>query len=130
MGEPKSALSTLVQQTITCGFSGITITSDGGVEPVWARSGRELFYRNGDQMIAVGITTEPTFSAGKSRLLFEGRREMRAGGGGFGVNYDIAPDGQRFVMIMESEAQEDAPSQINVVLNWFEELKRRVPTGK
>ncbi len=43
-------------------------------------------------------------------------------------NYDVAPDGRRFVMIKESE-QESASVQINVVLNWFEELKRRVPTN-
>jgi len=42
-------------------------------------------------------------------------------------NYDISPDGQRFVMIKESEEQQEA-RQINVVLNWFEELKRLVPT--
>jgi hypothetical protein len=45
---------------------------------------------------------------------------------------DIAPDGHRFLMIKESGAAEDrsAPAQIHVVLNWFEELKARVPTGR
>jgi len=41
------------------------ISTEGGVEPVWARNGRELFYRNGDQMMAVEITTDPIFSAGR-----------------------------------------------------------------
>ncbi len=94
-------------------------------EPVWARNGEELFYRNGSQMIAVDITTEPTFSAGTPRLLFE---EILQRGTVFRAIYDVAPDGQRFVMIQEG-APDSSLSQINVVLNWFEERKQRVPTG-
>jgi hypothetical protein len=45
-------------------------------------------------------------------------------------NYDVSPDGQRFLMLKPIEQEQSAPTQINVVLNWFEELKRRVPTGK
>jgi hypothetical protein len=44
-------------------------------------------------------------------------------------NYDVSPDGQRFLMLKPSESTGVAPTQINVVLNWFEELKRRVPVG-
>jgi len=46
-----------------------------------------------------------------------------------GANYDVSPDGQRFLMVKPTTAQEAAPTQINVVLNWFEELKQRVPAG-
>ena len=102
------------------------ISTEGGREPAWARNGREIFYRNGDQLMAVDITTDPTFSAGTPKVLFEGTFEManlsRA-------NYDVAPDGQRFVMIQEG-GSDSAPAQINFVLNWFEELKRRVPVGQ
>jgi hypothetical protein len=45
-------------------------------------------------------------------------------------NYDVSPDGQRFLMLKPSEQAQAAPTQINVVLNWFEELKQRVPAGK
>jgi hypothetical protein len=45
-------------------------------------------------------------------------------------NYDVSPDGQRFLMIKPNDAGDAAPAQINVVLNWFEELKRLAPTGK
>ena len=83
----------------------------------------ELFYRNGNQMIAVDITTEPTFSAGTPRPLFEGFFQRSAG---TLSAYDVTADGQRFVMIREGGLDSGA-SQINVVLNWFEELKRRVP---
>jgi hypothetical protein len=44
------------------------------------------------------------------------------------TNYDVSPDGQRFLMLKPVETQTSTPTQINVVLNWFEELKRRVPT--
>ena len=45
-------------------------------------------------------------------------------------NYAVSPDGQRFLMLKPAEHADDAPTQINIVLNWFEELKRRVPTDK
>ena len=47
-----------------------------------------------------------------------------------GPNYDVSPDGQRFLMLKPIEQAQAAPTQINVVLNWFEELKQKVPTGK
>ncbi len=102
------------------------ISTEGGTEPVWNPNGRELFYRSGDKMMAVEITTQPGFSAGKPNVLFEGKYLPTPA---TFPNYDVAPDGQRFLMCKASE-QEAAPTQINVVLNWFEELKRRVPTGK
>ena len=75
-------------------------------------------------MMAVDITTAPTFKAGTPRLLFEGRYQRGAGGNR--PFYDVTPDGQRLVMV---KAQETEAGQIHVVLNWFEELKRLVPTG-
>ena len=103
------------------------ISTEGGTQPVWARNGRELFYRNGDKMMAAAVETEPVFAAVKPKLLFEGHYET-------GIypslpNYDVSPDGRRFLMIKSSE-QETAATQINVVLNWLEDLKRRVPTAK
>ncbi len=102
------------------------ISTAGGVEPRWARNGRELFYRNeiGDQMIVVEITGEPTFRAGTPRVLFEGIYQRSAGGAAF---YDVRPDAQRFLMVQAGE-QGAGAGQINVILNWFEELKRLVPT--
>jgi Tol biopolymer transport system component len=103
------------------------ISSDGGMEPMWNASGRELFYRSGRKMMAVEIATKPSFSAGKPRMLFEGDylpTPLQF------PNYDVSPDGQRFLMLKPVDTGESAPTQINVVLNWFEELKRRVPTGK
>jgi eukaryotic-like serine/threonine-protein kinase len=103
------------------------ISSEGGTEPAWNSTGRELFYRNGDKMMAVDIATQPRFTAGKPHLLFEGHYEPTPGSN---PNYDVTPDGQRFLMLKPSDTSEATPTQINLILNWFEELKHRVPTAK
>ena len=104
------------------------ISTDGGNEPVWNRNERELFYRNGDKMMAVEIATEPNFSAGKPKALFQGQQVSDTS-----VplpEFDVSPDGQRFLMLKPVAQEQAAPTQINVVLNWTEELKRLVPTAK
>ena len=103
------------------------ISTEGGTEPVWNPNGRELFYRNGDKMMTVDISTQPGFAASTPRMLFEGRYEQPP----VPVhNFDVSPDGQRFLMLKPVEQEQAAPTKINVVLNWFEELKQKVPTGK
>jgi len=112
------------------------ISTDGGGEVSWSPKGNELFYRTGDQrekMMAVDIHAQPSFSAGKARLLFEGPYTSNAANGAVGPNYSMSLDGQRFLMLkpgQQVQQQSTALTQINVVQNWFEELKRRVPTGK
>jgi eukaryotic-like serine/threonine-protein kinase len=101
------------------------ISSEGGAEPRWVRNG-EIFYRNGDKMMAVETALKPSFSAGKPKILFEGRYVPTLA---TMPNYDVTPDGKRFLMVKPSE-QDASVTQINVVLNWFEELKQKVPTGK
>jgi hypothetical protein len=103
------------------------ISTDGGTELVWNHNGRELFYRNGNKMMAVEITTQPSFTFGKPKMLFEGAYVLSSTPF---PNYDVAADGQRFLMIKPVVQEQAAPTQINVVLNWTEELKRLVPTGK
>jgi Tol biopolymer transport system component len=102
------------------------VSTEGGTEPVWNPNGRELFYRSGDKMMVVDIATQPSFAAGKPRMLFEGQYVPTPA---TAPNYDVSPDGQRFLMLKPVE-QAAGPTQINVVLNWFEELKQKVPTGK
>jgi len=101
------------------------ISTEGGTEPMWNPKGRELFYRAGNKMMAVEAATQPAFSAGKPTVLFEGAYVPTPRSF---PNYDVSADGQRFLMLEGSE-QGQASTQINVVLNWFEELKRRVPSG-
>jgi serine/threonine protein kinase/Tol biopolymer transport system component len=100
------------------------ISTEGGMEPTWNPKGGELFYRLGDKMMSVSVAIEPTFKAGKPRVLFEKHYEPTPA---TGPNYDLSPDGQRFLMLKPSDQETAAPIQINVVLNWSEELKRRVP---
>ena len=102
------------------------ISTGGGITPVWARSGKELFYLDGTNAVtSVPIQTAPTFSAGTPTKLFDGRYV----GSPVWRTYDVSPDGQRFLMIKDNLAgdQTSAPASIVVVLNWLEELKRRVP---
>jgi serine/threonine-protein kinase len=104
----------------------VTISTDGGNEPVWSRTGRELFYRSGDAMMAVDITAGPGFAAGRPKRLFERPFESSLT---FWANYDVASDGQRFLMVKRLD-QNEAPAQINVMLNWGDELKRLVPRSR
>jgi len=99
----------------------LLISTGGGIEPMWSPDGQELFYRTADQMMAVTVETKPRFSAGTPRRLYEGRYSLDSGVGH--PRYGVAPDGQRFMMAKASN--ED---QIRVVLNWFSELKRLVPS--
>ncbi len=80
-------------------------------------------------MVVFVQTEGPTFEAGTSKVLFEG--SYRYGYTDMTSNYDVSADGQRFVMVTEAPSTgglEDLPVQINVIQNWFEELKRLVPT--
>ena len=105
----------------------ISDEDEGGGQPVWSPDGKELFYRSGNKAMAVSIQTQSqTLTAGSPRVLFEGQYVSHSVPLGFQY-WDISPDGKRFLMSKES-TQEQEQSQINVVLNWFEELKRLVPT--
>jgi serine/threonine-protein kinase len=101
------------------------ISTEGGTEPIWSSDGQELFYRSGDAVLAVAIDTDPALTIGPPRVLFE-----RALGYSIQSNvrqYDVSADGRRFLMINKAQAAAGS-TQINVVLNWFEELKRLVPS--
>jgi serine/threonine-protein kinase len=103
------------------------VSNGGGTRPVWAGNGRELFYFvPPGRLMAATIQPGSTFSAASPRLLFEGQYYYTI----THRMYDVAPDGNRFLMIKAAPTAEgDKPSQqLVVVLNWTEELKRLVPT--
>ncbi len=108
------------------------ISTDGGQEPAWNPKGGELFYRSGSKLMAVDVNQSRDregavvsgFTAGTPHMLFDGPYLPTSGSFPF---YDVSPDGQRFLMLKPVESQASAPTQINVVLNWFEELKQKVP---
>ena len=107
------------------------ISNDGGTSPAWGRNGKELFYRSlwdskgFSSMMAVDLSTEPNFTVGRPRELFKGKY-----GGTLPVrSYDVTNDGQKFLMIQDVSPPREPVTQIQIVLNWFEELKRLVPTN-
>jgi len=107
------------------GGGQVQISTDGGTEPLWAANGRELFYRNGDKMMSASIAAEPVFTTGKPQVLFSG---APVAGRSFHPAYAVSHDGRHFYMVKVIEAE--PVRQIDVIVNWFEELKRRVPSGK
>ena len=105
------------------------VSTSGGRDPLWAPDGRELFYRNGNSVMAVEVETKSAFSPGKPKVLFQG--EYISGSTSNLNPWDISHDGKRFLMVKEatrvSTTAEASRPTINIVLNWFEELKERVP---
>ena len=99
------------------------VSSEGGEEPLWSKDGRELFYRNGPKWMVAEVTTEPQFKASTPHMLFEGPYLNVPG-----VSYDVAADG-RFLMLEENYKQPPT-FQLQAILNWSEEVKRRVPPGE
>ena len=94
------------------------ISTGGGEEVIWSSDGSALFYREGLKWMSVAVQTQPEFRAEAPKVMFEGPYLNVPG-----VSYGVAPDAQHFIMIEENQKQ--APTtQLNVVLNWFEELKR------
>jgi serine/threonine-protein kinase len=99
------------------------ISTGGGTSPRWARNGKELFYRNGNRMMAVAISLQPEFKASTPQVLFEGEYE-EAGRPDTPHNYDVTPDGRQFVML-RPYVEPSAPSQLIMALEWFDDLSRR-----
>jgi serine/threonine-protein kinase len=102
------------------------ISTDGGTIPLWSRDGRELYFGSldGRQMLVVSVQSGTTLVAGRPQVLFEFPMLETIGGS---RPYDIAPDG-RFVIIRsaQTEGGGGTASNLIVVLNWTEELKRLV----
>jgi len=104
------------------------VSTNGGRNPVWARNGRELFYlvpvgTGRLRMMEVDVVPGDTFKAGTPRVLFEGNwqlsQPMRS--------YDITPDGKYFIMARTEPLPDQRVTRLNVVLNWFDEVRKRAP---
>jgi eukaryotic-like serine/threonine-protein kinase len=99
------------------------VSTEGGTAPVWSRDGRELFFAKGDTLFVAAVRPGATFMSGPVRRLFSGPYSFAEAAAE--VNYDVAPDGQRFVV--PRSRVDVAPRQLELVLNWFEELERLAP---
>jgi Tol biopolymer transport system component len=95
------------------------VSTDGGTQPRWNRNGRELFFRNGAKLVAVDVETGATFHVGAAHVLFEKASS----------DYDVAPDGKRFLMLKPTAAVGDS-GELHVIVNWFDDLRQRVPLPK
>jgi serine/threonine-protein kinase len=106
----------------------LPISSEGGLAPVWAPDGRELFYWNIDstKLMKVDISPGQNLSAGTPKLLFE----FAATGTSIVRLYDITPDGRRFLIREKKDYNLPPVTELNLVRNWFEELKRLSPAVK
>ena len=92
--------------------------------PLWARKGKQLFYRWQDQVWVVDVRTDGGFATSKPHLLFEKP--------GYAYNtalctYDLSPDGQRFLMVKVGHQKPEPVTEMILVQNWIQELKQRVP---
>jgi Tol biopolymer transport system component len=107
------------------------ISIDGGSHPIWSRDGRQLFFLTPDGRIMVVdyIAGHDSFSPGKPRVWSQ--KTMPSLGGNY--PYDLAPDGKRFAVVMNlgtAEEQVGSTDSVTVLLNFFDELRRKVPAGK
>jgi serine/threonine-protein kinase len=101
------------------------ISTAGGSEAVWSPDGRELFYRERDRLMSVTIGTEGGFTVDTPKELFDGLSPPNC----FVRNYDVSPDGQRFLFMQSGDGADGAVApDLVLVQNWLEELKRLVPT--
>jgi serine/threonine-protein kinase len=98
------------------------VSTDGGTEPFWSPAGNEIFYRIEDKMMASSYKAAPAFQAGPPQQLFDGSYQQ---GRDARPAYDTA-DGRRFLMIRTDDGN-SSPTEFQIVLEWFAELKRRVP---
>ena len=92
----------------------VSVSVAGGSEPAWSRDGRELFYRADNTMRVAAVALQPTFAVTGRRVLFTG---VFLRGGAF-REYDVTPDGQRFLMVQGGTA----PSTLIAMHNVFDRL--------
>jgi Tol biopolymer transport system component len=100
------------------------VSNDGGQMPLWSPDGREVYYMKENKIMGVAFQGEPSLKVGKPRTVVEGTFLFVSGHDYLG-GYDISPDGRRFLAVTGGE-----PKTMIVVLNWFEELRRKAPSGK
>ena len=101
----------------------VTVSTAGGTGPVWSRSGTELFYVEGDRLMSVAVRPGASFDWDAPVPLFSGPYETLANFGN--ANYDVTPDGQRFVMVKADE-ESGSTGEVVLVQNWVQEVERRL----
>jgi hypothetical protein len=97
----------------------VPVSIDGGDEPRWSRNPQELFFRNAttNQIMTADLPATLGSRPGRPRAVVALRTSL----------WDVAPDGKRFLVVKDPDTDAD-PATVRVVVNWFEELKRLMPT--
>ncbi len=117
-----SGTSQVVAQPFPLGGGRVQVSVSGGSEPVWARDGKTIYYRDGRHLVAASISTNEGFAVTNRRALF---RDTYRFAQAPHANYDVAPDGQRFLMVRSSGIPE-----YQVVYGWGTELRERMQAGR
>lgn len=103
------------------------VSTDGGIEPRWSKTGHELFYIRPTSMMVVTYSVDKgAFQPGKPQKGFEDRFEIRSPF----LSYDVSADGQDFVVIRSSRAQTTSNNQPTFVVNWLDDVRRQVAAGQ
>ncbi len=111
------------------------VSTRGGEKHRWSSDGQELFYWTDDALMVVAVESEPAFNFGTPEVLLQRQPFVSYSMGAFRISWDNHPDNQRFLMIKHGATEDDqsaagTPRKINIILNWFEELKQKVPTDR
>jgi serine/threonine-protein kinase len=99
------------------------VSTGGGDYPTWSKKDPQLFFRSSEGMMAASyMTSGEAFVAGKPRP-WAAKKDL-------GEFFDLAPDGKRFAVVQPEESEQKGPTHVTFLLNFFDELRRRVPTDK
>jgi serine/threonine-protein kinase len=103
------------------------VSTGGGVAPLWARNGRELFFVDADRvMVSVTVAPGSPLRLGESRKLFRLQDDLYLAAREYYTPYDISPDGQRFIMARRTRNSASLEAPLVVTENWFEELRAQL----
>ena len=101
------------------------VSNNGGSSPIWSPDGSELFYRTDNAVMAVTLINGTTFEFETPMPLFpDSYVKANPASGRY---WDISPVDNRFLMLKNIVSESDNPIEINIVTNWFEELKEKMP---
>jgi len=98
------------------------ISNSGGTEPIWSKDEKELYYRNNYKIMKVPFEIDPNFVPGKPIMLFEKKYNL----GSYGLNYDISPSGDHFLMVKSELPNQEILNEINIIQNFFEEVEQKL----
>jgi Tol biopolymer transport system component len=102
------------------------VSTNGGTRPFWSSDGTELFFEDlQERLVSFDVEVDDSFHSSSPIVILDAKT---LGATGFGDRFHVTPDGQRFAFIQKG-VDEGEVTQVNLVLNWSEELERRVPSG-